>query len=589
MTKVMLNDLKGLNLEDLIITRLLIQGNSGSGKSYLLKRICEQSHGQIQQIIIDLEGEFAPLRARFDYVLMGPDGDVPIQVKYAKMLAQRIMKLAFSAIVDLSELERVEREEFLDRFLKELMKTPVGSRRPCLVAIDEAHLFAPQTGEAKSSKAVIDLMTRGRKRGLCGILLTQRLSKLNKDATAEINNKLIGRTFLDIDQKRAASELGIGKSEMLELRNLKQGQFYAFGTAISSDVIKVKIGKIVTSHGRAGLKTQKFNAISPGKAVKKILEKLGDIPHEFESEQDEIKSKDAQIRELKSKYRDLERSKPTPTVTQDDMDAAVAPIKTEFERQMAESNKKIQEEMQKYANAMMPRIMKLGEAFKNFYDIVKPIPELIKALGFAMDELDQLKKLGIEIPEFELQTPTQRRIVHNIVKKHVRTIPQSSDSQITGGALRMLEVLVTRYPMKFSKSQLGMLARVKHTGGSFGTYLSRLRTIGLVTDSISHDGSYLIATQEGIKFLGDNIPQPMSSDEVIEMWKNALGTGNGARRMFDILVDHYPHPLTKSDLGERSGINMSGGSFGTYLARLRSNSLIEVSGNEVKASEMLFN
>ena len=47
-----------LDLEELLATRLLVQGNSGSGKSHLLRRLLEQSAPWVQQTIIDPEGDF---------------------------------------------------------------------------------------------------------------------------------------------------------------------------------------------------------------------------------------------------------------------------------------------------------------------------------------------------------------------------------------------------------------------------------------------------------------------------------------------------------------------------------------------------
>eukprot|EP01036_Dinobryon_divergens_P049407 gene49407-66196_t len=44
-----------LDLEELLATRLLVQGNSGSGKSHLLRRLLEQSAPYVQQIVIDPE------------------------------------------------------------------------------------------------------------------------------------------------------------------------------------------------------------------------------------------------------------------------------------------------------------------------------------------------------------------------------------------------------------------------------------------------------------------------------------------------------------------------------------------------------
>jgi len=48
-----------LDLTELLATRLLVQGNSGSGKSHLLRRLLEQSAGLVQQAIIDPEGNFS--------------------------------------------------------------------------------------------------------------------------------------------------------------------------------------------------------------------------------------------------------------------------------------------------------------------------------------------------------------------------------------------------------------------------------------------------------------------------------------------------------------------------------------------------
>jgi hypothetical protein len=52
-------------------------------------------------------------------------------------------------------------------FLEALVNAPKKLWHPALVVVDEAHVFCPETGEAESGDAVIDLATRGRKRGFC--------------------------------------------------------------------------------------------------------------------------------------------------------------------------------------------------------------------------------------------------------------------------------------------------------------------------------------------------------------------------------------------------------------------------------------
>ena len=59
-----------------------------------------------------------------------------------------------------------------------------------------------------------NLMCRGRKRGLAGVIATQRLAKLAKNVAAEASNFLMGRTFLDIDMARAADLLGLNRNTL---------------------------------------------------------------------------------------------------------------------------------------------------------------------------------------------------------------------------------------------------------------------------------------------------------------------------------------------------------------------------------------
>ena len=58
------------DLEELLATRLLVQGNSGSGKSHLLRRLLEQSASWVQQAVIDPEGDFVTLADKFGHVVV---------------------------------------------------------------------------------------------------------------------------------------------------------------------------------------------------------------------------------------------------------------------------------------------------------------------------------------------------------------------------------------------------------------------------------------------------------------------------------------------------------------------------------------
>lgn len=96
-TSVPLSDSLALDLDRLVDTRLLIQANSGGGKSWCLRRLLEQTHGRVQHLVIDPEGEFASLRERFDYVLAArTGGDTAADPRTARLLAERLLRRILS-------------------------------------------------------------------------------------------------------------------------------------------------------------------------------------------------------------------------------------------------------------------------------------------------------------------------------------------------------------------------------------------------------------------------------------------------------------------------------------------------------------
>ena len=124
-----------LDVNELISTRLLIQGNSGAGKSWVIRRICEQLFGKIPVIIIDPEGDFASLREKFDYVLVGQNGETPAQIDTAQMVAHRLLDLRASAVCDIYELKPRERHEWVRLFLEAVIDAPKNLCRPTIIRV----------------------------------------------------------------------------------------------------------------------------------------------------------------------------------------------------------------------------------------------------------------------------------------------------------------------------------------------------------------------------------------------------------------------------------------------------------------------
>ncbi|NBC35470.1 DUF87 domain-containing protein [Novosphingobium sp. FSY-8] len=239
-----------VDIEELLATRLLVQGNSGSGKSHLLRRLLEESAPLVQQVVIDPEGDFVTLSEPFGHIVVdGADyGTAEIT-----RLAARIRQHRASVILALDGLEIEAQMRCAATFLNALFDAPREQWYPALVVVDEAQMFAPAaagdvTDEVRrlSLSAMTNLMCRGRKRGLAGVIATQRLAKLAKNVAAEASNFLMGRTFLDIDMQRAADLLGMERRQAEEIRDLDRGHFLGLGPAISRRSVSVKIGGVRT-------------------------------------------------------------------------------------------------------------------------------------------------------------------------------------------------------------------------------------------------------------------------------------------------------------------------------------------------------
>ena len=110
-----------IDLEELLATRLLVQGNSGSGKSHLLRRLLEKSAGQVQQVVIDPEGDFVTLSERYGHVAVeaAEHGERDIA-----RLAARIREHRASVVLSLEGLEAEGQMRCAAAFLSGLFDAP---------------------------------------------------------------------------------------------------------------------------------------------------------------------------------------------------------------------------------------------------------------------------------------------------------------------------------------------------------------------------------------------------------------------------------------------------------------------------------
>jgi hypothetical protein len=574
-----------INLSELLATRLLIQANSGGGKSTIARAIMEKSHGLVPFIILDIEGEHYTLKEKFGDILVigGQYGDLGISMKSAKLLPREIISNRLNVVIDLSSLKMDDRILYAKYFLEAMMELPKEYWVNYLVFIEEAHRLCGQQDKYVSGPAVKDLMSRGRKRGYCGVLITQRISKLHKDAAAECNNKFIGRTFLDLDLNRAAEELALSnKNDRLLLRDLKPGHFYAFGIAIDPvHVHEVTIEMPKTKIPKAGANLD-IKPQAPTDKLKSMLAKLNDLPAEAEKELKTMRDLQAEVTRLKT---ELVRA----------AKQSSAPVAVPASSKGNEIQKSKIDELQKNVVHLQQLLKKEGLINKDLHraisvyekrmvDMTVPLTKIIERLGDSH---------GIKIGEsgtIVQETGTNVRKNDTIVRypeTNVRKVetraPIAGDGAIGKCSREVIKFLSQFSDRSFTKAQVAIATGYSAGSGGFNNALSELNTRQFI---IRESGKLQVnsdAISEIILAAGEIVPQEYS----VNTFKKNLKKCEA--EVYQVLLDHPEKEFSKDELADSTETKYSSGSggFNNALSRLSTLELMQRTNGRMRLNPEL--
>lgn len=541
----------------LIDSRCLVTGMSGSGKSWLIRLLAERCGAQL--VVLDPEGEFVTLAERLDVVIVGDGGSVAADPKTAGLLARRLLELRVSAVVDLSELEWHARRRWARLFCESLLHAPRKLWTPLLVFIDEAHMFCPErsSGEAESTNSVIALASQGRKRGFSPVLATQRLSKLHKDAAAELGNVLIGRIGLDVDQKRAADVLQLSKDQRAHLRDLKDGQFWAFGPALTPAGPAIMVtDEVRTTHPKPGDRS-KIVPPSPSVKIKSVL-------GEFEGLDGEAREEARTIEDLKRQLSDLKRS----------LRKASEGLDTDAIRQAVE-------EESKRWRAEIERLR--GEAAEYVQGLRRDLGKALSGIKAVEDGIDVSWLLAgsrdpAPVPRRRLSPTAAVAGISSAARDRapmrgdsdIRTAPEGMP-KLQKGTLKLLGVLV-QFPEGQTRRAALTLAGYSTKKSTARGIFAELRRFSCIVE----DGDLVFASEFGKTLVPEPEPIP-TGPEVIDHWRQKLGGPDSLQvAVYNVLVDLNGKAISPEQLQERSGA--FGSTYRGAIALMRKFGLIDQEG-----------
>ncbi len=449
-----------------------------------------------------------------------------------------------------------------------------------MIIVDEAHQFCPEKSKSESSSSIIDLQTRGRKRGFCGVLATQRISKLHKDAAAECNNVLVGRTVLDIDRKRASDDLQFTTREQSNnLKKLDDGEFFAYGPAISKDdVIRLKVGEVHTTHPEPGKSILKASETPDN--IRKLLKDVIDLPKEVEEELKTKKDYLNKIQELKKELRVSQnaQSKPLVKVDEKGLENAFAQGFKEAENH----SKKLISERDRVIKNFEYKIEQMGKILGQ--EVPKLSLEHIKSVNhIKFQPLNKISEKGtnslkqISNQKVPISYPSSSHLVTNDISNDI-----DGDTKLSPAYMRMLKACASFYPNSITKAKISFLSNVPQKASTFRNGLSKLRTIGAIENS----GSEIVCTDIGTSITGPVDEIPNDPESLFTMWSQKLSPAY--ERMFRLVYSSYPNSISREDISEQSEVPVDASTFRNGLSKLRSLGLIKNEGSELKMSGDFF-
>lgn len=535
--------------------RLAFVGISGSGKTYgagsAVERLLDTG---ARVVIVDPLDVWWGLRLTADGsrqafalpIFGGAHGDLPLNDRAGKLIGETVATMGESCIVSLGGFPTKEAERrFMLDFLESLYRKAGGD--PFHVIFDEADLWAPQgagTGSGPKLQALMEqIVRRGRVKGFIPWLLTQRPAVISKDVLSQIDG-LVAFKLTSSHDRDAIGNWVKGQADLEQWKAI----WASLPTAQQGDGMVWLPGRGVLSQARFPAKRSFDSSRSPKRGEKRERRDLKPL------DLDRLKGKLASIED------EAKASDPTA------LKAEVARLT----RELAKAEKaKAAPPAPVIANSDdLARARAEGEAAGIALGIAQAV-EAVKALAKGGKALSITPKGLSDPPKALSSSPAPNGDARRVVP--------SRDGEVPAGCAKPLAALAAVYPSGLTEPQWATAAGYKRSGGTWGTYKSRLRGAGLIE---SREGRWF-ATEAGAGAVGDVELPPPPGPDLVRWWAAKLP---GTSRMAEALIEAGPAGLTRDELADAIGMSASGGSFGTYLSRLAGPGLIVRDGHGIRLS-----
>jgi hypothetical protein len=556
-------------------------GATGSGKTSAAKSgVVEPSLEAGERVLmIDPTGAWWGLRVGANgkskgypiYIFGGDHGDYPLRAKDAAVLAEAFGTSSDSAIFDTSQMTVTERTTFFTEFAETIRRK---NRGPLKLIIDEAHLFMPQAG-AKVGGGVPAMLHAGnnlvslaRSKGLRITLISQRPAKLHKDSLTQVQSMVAMRLMAPQDRKAVSewiadqADAEKGKEIVASLPSLKPGEAWVWAPEVNVlNRVTFALPKTFDSSRAPDDRDGVGPQLSPIN-LDALKGRLGAV---------EAETKANDPKELRKRIADLEAAArkvaPAPA---NDPEALAKAEKRGFEQAERKLSAAAEAEVQRRTAEFLAG---LGGHIENLAGYLKENGKALKARPSLAIEFEATPAGPVPRAPAPVSRPAQAARPR---PANGEASPISNSEQRIVDAIRWWNVLGIPAP---SHAQVAFIAGYSHKSGTWATYLSRLRSAGMIEgrgDLVLTDEGGAVATEPAA---------PPTREALHAAVMNKIDAP--LQRILSPLLNAYPDALSHQDCATMAGYSYQSGTWATYLSRLRSLDLIAGRG-ELKAEPWLF-
>lgn len=564
----------------------IVLGKTGAGKSITLCGCVERLLDQEDRVcVVTPKGDWWGLKSSSDgkkpgysvVIFGGPHADVPINPSAGKQVAEIVATGNHPSVIQFHGWMPSDRTRFWIDFASTLFNK---NRDPLWLVIDEVHNFAPQGKvlDVEAGKALHwmnRLASEGRGIGIRLLMASQRPQKVHKDTVTSAETLIAMRVIhkLDRDQVKdwidGAGDAERGKMVLNNLANMKRGEAYVWSPEVGffSHVKFPMIKSFDSFQAPSREKKQKDPVVWADVDLDAVKQQLAQVIEQAkENDPAELKK---EIRRLNAELIRQEIAKPK-------TDENAVEAARQVERKIGYERLRQADQRQGILlRAMREAITVLEGAIP---EKIGPDGEIVWTMGGIMEHIPGLPVSTVEA----LKAPP---ITNHLYKHLERTRKAMEDGTVPvtlrAGARRMLAALVQWYPAGMSGGQLRAHSGMRKSG-TYDAYIRDLQKAGFITTG----GGDYYATGKGVDWLGDDVPAPRTTQEVLDIWLPKLRLG--ARRMLNYLVAIRGVDISHAELQAGAQLEKSG-TYDAYVRDLKTARLIKVEDGRVRADkETLF-